>query len=121
MRTNRPEVALLNRGALKASIRRFEYGWIKLAKKILVQPVDCGVCILLIDQEAQVDMRGAMRNHQDIDVANTAEHLCCDSRRVPEVSSNQTQQCQLLVDFHFAKGAKVFDAMTGLCSVVQSQ
>ena len=72
--------------------RRFEDFGIDFVKKIGVEFLDRRVGVFFIDDETEVDVRGAMRNHQDIDIGNAAEGPAGDARRVLEIASDQADQ-----------------------------
>src|SRR5438067_1879538 len=83
------QVVLIH-GAVDTSVpelsRRFEDFGIDFVKKIGVEFLDRRIGVFFIDDETEVDVRGAVRNHQDIDIGNAAEGAAGDSFCVLETA-----------------------------------
>src|SRR3989442_2008162 len=69
-----------------SSSGRFENLWIDFAEEIGVKPLNGRRSVLFIDDKAEIDVGGAVRDHQDIDVRKAAERAAGDAGRVFQVT-----------------------------------
>lgn len=68
-----------------------EDGRVKLAEKVRVQPLNRCIRILLIHQEAHIDVGSTVRNHKDIDIADASKHFRGHAGGVSQIPSDKTE------------------------------
>ena len=74
-----------------------------------MQFLNRGIRVLFINEKAEVDIRGAVRNHQDIDIGNPAERAASHAGGVFEVAANQADQRCLRANLNLAKLPQILD------------
>src|SRR5439155_9210642 len=61
--------------------RLFEDLTIDVVKEIRVELLNGGIRVFFVHDEAEIDIRGSVRNHQDIDIGNAAKRAAGDAGR----------------------------------------
>src|SRR5262245_32935064 len=72
--------------------RRLECPLIEFAEKFPVQRSDGALDARPVDYEADVDRRGAVRNHRDVDLLDTRKDSRGDARREFQILAHQADQ-----------------------------
>ena len=86
-----------------------------------MQFLNRGIRVLFVNEKAEVDIRGAVRNHQDIDIGNSAERAASHAGGVFEVAANQADQRCLGANLNVAKLPQILDNRVQGRDVIQRQ
>ena len=78
-------------------------------KEIRVEHLNGGIGVLFLDDEAEIDIRSSVRNHQDIDIRNTGKSAAGDAGRVFKVISDKADEGHVCSDFNVPEGLEVFN------------
>jgi len=86
-----------------------------------MKPLNRGRGVFFIDDEAEIDVGRAMRNHEDVDVRETAERSPRDARRVFQIVADETYERGLGCDLYLPELPEVFHDGMQRRNVVERQ